>query len=54
MIAKFKKTSRPRWAGAMLILAVLSCVVLTNAYVAKANFTFGTARQSRSNCEQSL
>ena len=42
MIAKFKKTSRPRWAGAMLLLAVLSCVVLTNAYVAKADYTFGT------------
>jgi beta-lactamase regulating signal transducer with metallopeptidase domain/Tol biopolymer transport system component len=41
MIAKFKKTSRPRWAGAMLLLAVLACVVLTNAYVAKADFTFG-------------
>jgi beta-lactamase regulating signal transducer with metallopeptidase domain/Tol biopolymer transport system component len=42
MIAKFKKTSRPRWAGAMLLLAVLACVVLTNAYVAKADFTFGS------------
>lgn len=42
MIAKFKKTSRPRWAGAMLLLAVLACVVLTNAYVAKADFIFGT------------
>lgn len=42
MIAKFKKTSRSRWAGAMLLLAVLACVVLTNAYVAKADFTFGT------------
>jgi hypothetical protein len=41
MIAKFKKTSRPRWAGAILLLAVLACVVLTNAYVAKADFTFG-------------
>ncbi|MFH1718008.1 MAG: M56 family metallopeptidase, partial [Planctomycetota bacterium] len=41
MIAKFKKTSRPRWAGAMLLLAALACVVLTNAYVAKADFTFG-------------
>jgi len=40
MIAKFKKTSRSRWAGAMLLLAVLTCVVLTNAYVAKADFTF--------------
>ena len=42
MIAKFKKTSRPRWAGAMLLVAVLACVVLTNAYVAKADFIFGT------------
>jgi len=42
MIAKFKKTSRTQWAGAMLILAVLACVVLTNAYVAKADFHFGT------------
>ena len=40
MIAKFKKTSRPQWAGAMLLLAVLACVVLTNAYVAKADFEF--------------
>jgi len=37
MIAKFKKTSRPRWAGAMLLLAVLACVVLTNASVSKAD-----------------
>ena len=42
MIAKFKKTSRPQWAGAMLLLAVLACVVLTNAYVAKADFIFST------------
>ena len=41
MIAQFKKTSRPRWAGAMLLLAALACVVLTNAYVAKADFIFG-------------
>jgi beta-lactamase regulating signal transducer with metallopeptidase domain len=41
MIADYKKTSRTRWAGAMLLLAVLACVVLTNAYVAKADFTFG-------------
>ena len=37
MIADYKKTSRPRWAGAMLLLAVLACVVLTNACVAKAD-----------------
>ncbi|MCP4257927.1 MAG: hypothetical protein GY774_10425 [Planctomycetes bacterium] len=41
MIADYKKTSRTRWAGAMLLFAVLACVVLTNAYVAKADFTFG-------------
>jgi len=37
MIADYKKTSRPRWAGAMLLLAVLACAVLTNASVAKAD-----------------
>jgi len=42
MITKFKKTSRPQWAGAMLLLVVLACVVLTNAYVAKADFIFST------------
>jgi hypothetical protein len=42
MIAGYKKTSRTRWAGAMLLLAILACVVLTNAYVAKADFVFGT------------
>jgi beta-lactamase regulating signal transducer with metallopeptidase domain len=41
MIAKFKKTSRTRRAGAMLLLVVLACIVLTNAYVAKADFEFG-------------
>lgn len=41
MIAQFKKTSRTRWAGAMLLLAALVCIVLTNAYVAKADFEFG-------------
>ena len=40
IIAKFKKTSRSQWAGAMLLLAALACVVLTNAYMAKADFTF--------------
>jgi beta-lactamase regulating signal transducer with metallopeptidase domain len=40
MIADYKKTQRPRWAGAMLLLVVLACVVLTNAYVAKADFEF--------------
>lgn len=42
MIADYKKTPRPRWAGAMLLLAVLACVVLTNAYVAKADFILGS------------
>jgi len=42
MIAKFKKTSRTRWASATLLLATLACVVLTNAYVAKGDFEFGT------------
>jgi bla regulator protein BlaR1 len=43
MIAKTdKKISRPQWAGATLLLAVFACMVLTNAYVAKADFTFGT------------
>ena len=42
MIADYKKTSRTRLAGSMLLLAVLAGVVLTNAYVAKADFTFGT------------
>lgn len=41
MIAKFKKTSRTRGAGAMLLLVALACIVLTNAYIAKADFTFG-------------
>ncbi len=41
MIADYKKTSRTRWAGAMLLLAALACIVLTNAYVAKADFIFG-------------
>ena len=42
MISDYKKTPRRNWAGAMLLLATLACVVLTNAYVAKADFTFGT------------
>jgi beta-lactamase regulating signal transducer with metallopeptidase domain/Tol biopolymer transport system component len=41
MIADYKKTSRKSWAGAMLLVAALSCIVLTNAYVAKADFVFG-------------
>ena len=41
MIADYEKTPRPPWAGAMLLLAALACLVLTNAYVVKADFTFG-------------
>ena len=41
MIAKFRKTSRTRGIGAMLLLLALACIVLTNAYVAKADFIFG-------------
>jgi bla regulator protein BlaR1 len=41
MIANYKKATRTRWAGAMLLLATLACIVLTNAYVAKADYTFG-------------
>lgn len=41
MIADYKETPRPQWAGAMLLLIILACVVLTNAYVAKADFTIG-------------
>ena len=41
MIADYKKTPRPRWAWAMLLLAALACIVLTDAYVAKADFVFG-------------
>jgi beta-lactamase regulating signal transducer with metallopeptidase domain len=41
MIADYKKAPRPRWAGAMLLFAALACIVLTNAYVAKADFVFG-------------
>ena len=42
MIADYKKTPRTRWVGAMLLLAALACIVLTNAYVAKADYTFST------------
>jgi len=45
MIADYKKTPRPRWAGAMLLLVVLACVVLTNAYMAKGDYIFGTATE---------
>jgi beta-lactamase regulating signal transducer with metallopeptidase domain len=40
MIANYKKTPRPKWAGAILLVAVLVCVFLTNVYVAKAEYTF--------------
>jgi hypothetical protein len=42
MIADYEKTSRSRWAGAMLLVVVLASIVLTNAYIAKGDFTFGT------------
>jgi len=42
MIADYKKTSHSRWAGAILLVVVLACAVLTNAYVAKADFEFST------------
>lgn len=42
MIVDFKKTSRTRSAGAMLVFAILAGVVLTNAYQAKAGFTLDT------------
>jgi len=42
MIADYKKTTRTRWPGAMLLLVALAFIVLTNAYVAKADYTFGT------------
>lgn len=48
MIADYKKTSRTRWAGATLLLAALACVVLTNAYVAKADFEFSEPVNLRS------
>ncbi len=41
MIAQFKKTSHARSAWAMLLLAVLACIALTNAHVAKADIEFG-------------
>ncbi|MHC4117945.1 MAG: M56 family metallopeptidase [Planctomycetota bacterium] len=42
MIAKFRRTSRPRWAGAMILLAMLACLALPNAYIAKTDLVFGT------------
>jgi len=42
MISDYRKTPRTRWAEAMLLLAALACIVLTNAHVAKADIEFGT------------
>jgi hypothetical protein len=42
MIADYTKTPRPRWAGAMLLIVTLAGIVLTNAYIAKADYTFST------------
>ncbi|HUT47306.1 MAG TPA: GC-type dockerin domain-anchored protein [Sedimentisphaerales bacterium] len=42
MIANPDRKSRAQSLGVMLLLAVLACVVLTNAYAAKADFIFGT------------
>jgi hypothetical protein len=41
MIAKFKKTSRKRSVAAVLVLAALACITLTDAYSAPP-FIFGT------------
>ena len=59
MSAKFKKTSRTRGAGAMLLVAALACLVLTNAYVVKADLEFGTPTNlgpavNSNNCEYGL
>lgn len=54
MIADYKKTSRPRWAGAMFLLVALACIVLTNAYVARADFIFGTPSNLGSTVNSSL
>jgi beta-lactamase regulating signal transducer with metallopeptidase domain len=42
MIVGFKKASRIWSVGAVFVLAILACVVLTNAYVVRAPFDFGT------------
>ncbi len=42
MIVGFKKASRVWSVGAVFVLAILACVVLTNAYVVRAAFDFGT------------
>jgi beta-lactamase regulating signal transducer with metallopeptidase domain len=41
LIARFKKTSRKRSVGAVLVLAALACITLTDAYSAPP-FIFGT------------
>jgi beta-lactamase regulating signal transducer with metallopeptidase domain len=42
MIVDFKKASRIWSVGAVFVLAILACVVLTNAYQLRAAFDFGT------------
>jgi beta-lactamase regulating signal transducer with metallopeptidase domain len=42
MIVDFRKASRIWSVGAVFVLAILACVVLTNAYVVRAAFDFGT------------
>ena len=42
MIVDFKKASRIWSVGAVFVLAILACVVLTNAYQVKLAFDFGT------------
>ncbi len=42
MIVDFRKASRIWSVGAVFVLTVLACVVLTNAYVVRAAFDFGT------------
>jgi Tol biopolymer transport system component len=42
MIAKFKKTLRKRSVAAVLVLAVLACITLTDAYPDEPPFIFGT------------
>jgi Tol biopolymer transport system component len=42
MIVDFRKVSRIWSVGAVLVLAILACTVLTNAYQVKLAFDFGT------------
>jgi len=42
MIVDFRKASRIWSVGAVLLVVVLACVALTNAYVVRAPFDFGT------------